>query len=326
MLGDILLFVATGVSIGLTILLGARLRSAPRKARLLVLLAACAGFAVGTLDRLFGIETPLTNVVYWKVGGSGCLSLVTCLLFLSYAAVTRRTHPQRLMVWFLASIVTLVLVLVGGSSLFWRAWGMKALSRKPGPDGILKQSTAFTCAPAAAAMMLHCYGIEASEGEMAYYGRTNLLLGTSLYGVARGLRNRYRYTGFFPTYEHTSLRRASEVRLPFVAALSLPETGPHAVLVVEYHPSEVVVVDPYLGKHRRLSTREFANAFLGDIVSIQSTGSRDYFFPDRGPMCELLKTLLPVVNLLLRRNDDLRYEYYERVWRNGPDMSIESTT
>lgn len=283
MLGDILLFVATGVSIGLTILLGTRLRTAQRKARLFVLLTTCVGFAVGTLDRLFGIETPLTHIC-WKFGGSGCLSLVACLLFLSYAAVTRRTSPQRFMVWFLAGIVVLVLVAVGGSSLYWRAWGMKALSRKPGPDGTLKQSTAFTCAPAAAAMMLHCYGVEASEGEMAYYSRTNLLLGTSLYGVARGLRNRYRFTGFFPTYEHRSLKSALQVRLPFVAAVSLPETGPHAVLVVEYHPSEVVVADPYLGKHRCLSTQEFANAFLGDIVSIETTGRRDYFFPDRGPI------------------------------------------
>lgn len=273
-LTDTVLFILTLFATAGAIRLGMRLPSKSGRFRRTALIAAAVCFGVGTLDRLFGIVTPLT-ALFWRVGGSGWLSLAACLLFLSYGAATRPNRAQRATIWFLAGIISLCLLSAGGSSFYWLMRGMKACTGKPGPQGMLKQSSPFTCAPAAAAMMLYREGVDVSEGEMAYWSGTNLMLGSSMYGVYLGLRQRLAGTNLRPHYRRCSEEDALLINRPFVAALNMPDTGPHAVLVSKREGSGISVADPYSGRHKSCSEPELKRWWLREIV---------YLSVQRGPV------------------------------------------
>src|SRR5690606_34010665 len=57
-------------------------------------------------------------------------------------------------------------------------------------NGVCQQTTDYTCGAAAAATLLHAYGVEADEQEMAERCWTNALTGTDELCVARGLRQK----------------------------------------------------------------------------------------------------------------------------------------
>lgn len=55
-------------------------------------------------------------------------------------------------------------------------------------DDICRQSTSFTCGPAAAATALHKLGVDVSEGQMAVLSRSCPYIGTSDYDLMRAVR------------------------------------------------------------------------------------------------------------------------------------------
>lgn len=124
---------------------------------------------------------------------------------------------------------------------------LASLETRIPPDGVCRQSTDFTCGPAAAVTALHRLGIQAGEGELAIAARTSSASGTLADVLAAVLNERYGDRGV-----RAELRRFRTLR-------ELGEAGPtlvvvkfgflvdHWVLVLAVSDREVSVADPATG-------------------------------------------------------------------------------
>jgi ABC-type bacteriocin/lantibiotic exporter with double-glycine peptidase domain len=116
-------------------------------------------------------------------------------------------------------------------------------------------------------MLLHRYGIAASEGEMAYLANTSLF-GTSEYGIAQALTAKMQDRTGFAAVEETDYEELVRIGQPFIAHVNPPGIGPHSIFVQRARPSYVVVIDPLDGFRKKLSRREFAEDWDGTIVRL----------------------------------------------------------
>lgn len=135
-----------------------------------------------------------------------------------------------------------------------------------GPNGVCIQTTDYTCGAAAAAMLLHAHGVEASEAEMATICGTNALTGTDVYSVAIGLRQQLRGSGrevrVVPADWESLLRR----REPALATIRYGVLVDHWVMIRETQPAGAVVLDP-VGGLRTLSREDLLAIWRGWLVT-----------------------------------------------------------
>ena len=123
----------------------------------------------------------------------------------------------------------------------------------------------FTCAPAAASMLLDRHGVAADEGEMARLCATTVG-GTTDSGLVRGLRRklegRARVRIAAPSYD--------DLRPPCLVPIRLPGRIGHSLLLEERTAEEVTVADPLMGR-RRMPRREFEACWLGSSIWVEGT-------------------------------------------------------
>lgn len=136
-------------------------------------------------------------------------------------------------------------------------------------QGVVRQTTDYTCGAAAAATVLVQLGVPATEREMSELCGTNLFTGTDEFGVARGLRaklpgRRIRVRG--GGWEE--LRAAP---LPAAVTVRFVPWIDHWVVVLETTEGGVVVGDPVGG--RKLLGREiFLRRWRGVMVTVEGEG------------------------------------------------------
>jgi predicted double-glycine peptidase len=133
------------------------------------------------------------------------------------------------------------------------------------PDGVCLQTSGYSCSAAAAASLLHLYGVAATEREMAELCVTcNGGLGgggTTHSGILRGLRIKLgdakRVRVARPTYE--------TLPQPSMVGMKLSPTLTHSILVLRVTPTEVSVMDPLHGRgtmRRELFEREWLGSAI----------------------------------------------------------------
>ena len=158
-------------------------------------------------------------------------------------------------------------VLVAGGLLLVRVVAVIVLTRGPlpslegrvGPDGLCRQSSAFSCSAAAAAMYLDRLGVGATEADMAEACATGRD-GTTDAGIARGLRRKLpgrRVTVTAPAYEG--------LRAPALVSILLPGRIGHSVLLEAAGPEGVRVADP-IGSRRTMSREAFLARWQGTSI------------------------------------------------------------
>jgi len=154
-----------------------------------------------------------------------------------------------------ASLVKRDVLLVGAGFLLLRCGVVAVLTDRPHElltavvreNGVCLQSSGYSCAPASAAMLLHLYGVKASEDEMARLCVTRrgstVTSGTSESGLLRGLRLKLEDRAIpkisTPAYE--------QIPTPSLVTIQVgPRTG-HSILVSAVEPGQVRVLDPRYG-------------------------------------------------------------------------------
>jgi hypothetical protein len=158
-------------------------------------------------------------------------------------------------------------LLVAGGLLWVRAAAVIAMTGGPlpplkgqvGADGLCRQSTGFSCAPAAAAMYLDRLGVRATEAELAEACATGRE-GTTDAGIARGLRRKLpgrRVRVSAPAYE--------ELRPPALVSILLQRDIGHSVLLESAGPEGVGIADP-LGSRRTMSREAFLARWQGSSI------------------------------------------------------------
>jgi len=106
---------------------------------------------------------------------------------------------------------------------------------------VVEQSTGYTCAPAACATLLACWGIAKSEHEMAQLCLCVPEKGTAQFDTYRGLALAAGTSGLKPRIVYAGPKRLGQLVRPFIIG-----TGAHAIVVFEVRGDELLVGDPFV--------------------------------------------------------------------------------
>jgi ABC-type bacteriocin/lantibiotic exporter with double-glycine peptidase domain len=116
-------------------------------------------------------------------------------------------------------------------------------------------------------MLLHHYGVQTSEGEMAYLANTSYL-GTDVRSIARALTLKGRSHGLLAQVALADYEACLRQTAPFLACVRVPGIGSHAVLVLRVNPDRVELIDPRFGHRQTLVRAEIEPQWEGRIVRL----------------------------------------------------------
>jgi hypothetical protein len=166
---------------------------------------------------------------------------------------------------FLCAAAGALLLTEAGACLWWR-WAAPGLSERTfDAGGGLTQSTGLTCSPAAAAMLLHRYGVKASEGEMAYLANTSLC-GKSEYQMARALTVKVGPLGWRAEVQKAVYQTLVALGQPCLAHVQPPGIGPHIIFLQRAGPDYVLVIDSLEGFRKKMPRRDFEDVWVGTTI------------------------------------------------------------
>lgn len=228
-----------------------------------------AVLVIGLLGVSYFLPFPeAVNDALWHAGGETTVACLAALLLLGVVWSARGRGTSTGFLRALVAVIALVLVLHSGGRWWWRTLGQAAWQNVPDRAGCLTQSAGWTCSPAAASMLLHQYGIEASEGELAYRANTSFL-GTDLRSIAQALTRAGQPHGLVARLDHADYQTCLRQSAPFFACVRLPRLGSHAVLVLRAGPTEVELVDPRFGFRQTVPRAELEPQWEGNVIRLE---------------------------------------------------------
>jgi len=255
--------------VGVLLFLGAsRLHRLPRVVFGIVLTLAVLVVSV-LVVAYFSPLRDWTEEWFHAVGGERAIACAAGLVLLGavWSQPGRTTSSGFLVV--LVVIVAGMLLLDGSGRLWWRYFHPQAWSNVPDADGCIRQSSALTCGPAAATLLLRAHGIHASEGELAYLAGTSLF-GTGLSSMAHVLTDRARSLQLSGRVERVPYETWVLRAMPFIAHVQIPGLGGHALFVERLTATEAQVVDPASGQRENLSREAFEKKWEGRAISLRT--------------------------------------------------------
>jgi len=151
------------------------------------------------------------------------------------------------------AVIVLMIAVVLGVSVWpivapaFNRGRMSGLATKIDDDGICRQSTEYTCGPAAAVTALRKLGFKAEEGEIAILAHTSAVNGTPPDELADALRQRYESEGL--TCEYRAFKNAGELPADAItlAVIKFNWLCDHYVAVLRVNDQTVEVGDPLMG-------------------------------------------------------------------------------
>jgi len=143
---------------------------------------------------------------------------------------------------------------------------LAALKTRVDPDGVCRQSSAYTCGPAAAVTALRKLGLPAEEGEIAILAHTSSLTGTEPDVLAKVLQERYRPNGLLTEYRaFKDLEELKSAGLT-LAILKFNALQDHCVTIFGVQSNGIDIADPLTGLNI-VPRQEFENKwqFVGIV-------------------------------------------------------------
>ena len=251
------------VAVGL-LLVGRTFLRWPRGVRGAAVVLSLAVIALALLSLARVLPLQVEQAAFY-LGG---LTTLLCLVATFLLGVVWGVPHRSLTTPFLAALALIAVVVVGIESsgrLWWRFGSPGAWSRTVNEFGLLHQSSAVTCSPAAAVMLLHQHGVVAGEGEMAYLSGTTVL-GTDATGIARALEAKAAPHGLRAEVSQTTYDECLSREEPFLAHVAGRYLG-HAVAVIGMSQYAVIVLDPAEGQPRTMTRDEFESQW--DRVAVR---------------------------------------------------------
>ena len=231
--------------------------------------AAGVGTAVAVLATLSQVQPVIryTSAFARPFVGLNTLACVGVLLLLGAAWHVKGRVFTQFTVASLAGIALMLVLLFTSGWVMWRYLRPGVRAHFPDAQGLMQQKTALTCAPASAAMLLHRYGIRASEGEMAELACTGIL-GTDDFFLARAVDRVAAGRGMHSRLRWLDYQAAMRLRRPFVAGMDDPAVGGHALLVTRLEPKKAGVVDPLVGQETPTRRQDFEAMWMGGATYV----------------------------------------------------------
>ncbi|HEY1377313.1 MAG TPA: cysteine peptidase family C39 domain-containing protein [Gemmataceae bacterium] len=249
----------------LAFVVGRLLHRLPKSVRVGLLVIAGA-VIVGGAASLAGLLPDRVDQAAAAVGGATVVLCWAALLLIGVAWSAPKRAFSRGFLSCIVAVAGFLILAEGGSRLWWRFAAPELWRNAPDSHGCLRQTSGLTCAPAAAAMFLHCHGIPASEGEMAYLAGTSLF-GSDAWQTAAALDQKVRPSGRRAVILRSGYDECVERAEPFIGHVRGPSGG-HAVLVKAVSPYGAEVVDPVEGFPKRLPRADFEAVWDGTVVAV----------------------------------------------------------
>lgn len=232
------------------------------------------GVAVATILSL-GVSyfTPIHGLLsdaLWYVGGLTTFACVCAMLLLDVVMTSTGRSTSNQFLWALVALVGMIQILNSGGRLWWRFVSETAWHNAPAADGTLQQTSGWTCSPAVAAMLLHHYGVNTTEGEMAYLANTNYL-GTDAPSIAHAMSIKGQSHNLNVKIANADYDACLERKEPFLACIHVPRLGGHAILVLKMTKNDLEMVDPRYGHRQRMPRAEIEPQWQNKIVFIEVT-------------------------------------------------------
>jgi predicted double-glycine peptidase len=176
------------------------------------------------------------------------IALFVISIALSVWMTKRKFHPLLIVSTALAIAVSLFFCVTYFGPSIWIRQELKNLQTAFSKDGICKQTTGFTCGPAAAVTVLHQLGIEAQESELAIMSKCTLKKGTTSEQLVNAIKKLYSKKGIDCSIrKFDSIEQLKEI-CPMIAAIKLSSVVSHYTVVLEVTENKVIVGDPIAGK------------------------------------------------------------------------------
>ncbi len=227
------------------------------------------GFLILVGITLAGIMPFRVRVILSALGGGSVAMSCAALILIGFAWASPKRTLSKHFLGTLVAIVAVVLLIEGGGRLWWRFAADSLWQRTANRNGLVTQSTRWTCSPAAAVMLLHAHGVRASEGEMAYLANTSLF-GTYGFDLTRALTEKICDHGWHAELHETSYAVCLSRSKPFVAHIWSQETGGHAIFVHRLTSAHAFVVDPLVGWPAKKSREDFERVWDGTAIWINT--------------------------------------------------------
>lgn len=252
-----LLFPIAGV---LLFLLGRRIAGLPSRPRKTISISVVAVQLIAIVAYFNLLPMFFRSALDWA---GGVMEIAGCASLLIFGVA-----HEKLAKGVLAMAVTFLLAVVtvfASIPLYWHYLAQNAIANVPDEDGLLVQSTHVTCAPASGAMLLHAYGIKASEGLVAERAGTDMR-GTDQYMLMSALNSIVGEHGMKAMTGFVDLEEAAKLGRPFVACIDLPKLGLHDVVVNAVKSDGVLISDPMYGMKELIPTADFLKMWRHNIV------------------------------------------------------------
>lgn len=136
-------------------------------------------------------------------------------------------------------------------------------------DGSCRQTTRWSCGPAAAVMLLSRFGVEEDEAEMARRCGTIPGRGTSDYGLWCGVRTRLDPARFDVGLVQAGSRRAESLPTPALLSIRASPGRRHCVVLLELRNGTAVIADPDRSKTFLLSSEQLERQWQGSAVVVK---------------------------------------------------------
>jgi predicted double-glycine peptidase len=187
----------------------------------------------------------------WLVAGRIEFALVAPLAAMLMATPIARL-PNVRMRWITGTFVALFIVQASVLPFLMPAIQRPMLSQlvtRIKSDGVCRQSTDYTCGPAASVTAIHSFGLPAEESEIALLAHTSRATGTEPDVLAAALQSRYAGKGL--TFDYRAFHSAAELPhdRPTIALINYKFLVDHYVTVLKATDTEVLIGDPLSGRY-----------------------------------------------------------------------------
>jgi hypothetical protein len=177
-----------------------------------------------------------------------------------------RAIDRRLVILFLVVIVAVYVAWPFLAPAFNRTY-LGSLKTFIPADGVCRQSTDYTCGPAAAVTALRHLGLAADEGRIAIEAYTSTAIGTPPDLLCAALQKHYATNGLVCEYRPFKSLAELKAQGLVLAVIKYSLLEDHYVTVFEVTDTEVLAADPLRGRVT-YSIKEFAERwrFVGIVL------------------------------------------------------------
>jgi predicted double-glycine peptidase len=196
------------------------------------------------------------------------LALFVIFIVMSLCGIKRKRNLLMIISAVPAIAVSLCFCVIYFGPSIWIRQELKHLKTTISKDGICKQTTGYTCGPAAAVTILRQLGIEAQESELAIASKCTIKNGTTNEMLASAIKKLYGKKGIDCSIRHfDSIDQLKDI-CPMIAAIKLSPVVGHYTVVLEVTDDKVITGDPGYGK-KEWSCENFKKKWYSDGIIIK---------------------------------------------------------